>query len=772
MAANTDPTPDPTTSPTGAPTGVNLGYAVDQLARALVTATTHEDADTRRRADRRMERWGAVLRGVLDGKLTIGSRTPVKDLPAWVTPGVVRGGFATGSAAAEGPLLPHEQALATRMRVAADRAELFRHHLGKHGLTDLWTLLDTGAYRVDLPEEAALLTVAWLVRAGDDEAASAVVEEIAPFAGRLRFAPQPADSAPDDPSIVWRHSAGEVREELAARRPNPRIEAMREALTVWNPFADELLTHWLATVVDGRVAERADEAWTARSRTLLARYTALADRHRHCTKHRNRKQNLAILRNALAEHLTRQGLDPRTRGLLQHAVDSMVRRRGAPGSPAHTALRAEQAAIGAVPTHHGIARVVVARLAALPQDVGVSDVDAVLRPVEAGEAPDAAIPVGTAVPDAFGTAVRRAAAGTVEELLDAGVVPSAEVLAMLVPQLAAASTAAAYRDPALQQLMTATYRAFRNRRSLLLLNLEHQVRLEELPWVRAVQAHRHADADTRGAAAGALRRLGELTLDAFPATVLPNPLVRELSALGAETGLRLPWVEELAADIFMGTFSGKYLAAAQIAGGLLTGSLYERYYGIDYAALTAVDDVRNGRYGARTSPTFDALCGERARASGSTGSGSVAANGTVIEQAQILTTHNLATLVGPAGVRPAGDWATLAWRAYVKAKTLAAQVPASPHPLPVVKDIAYAWRHLVFYLSMPGADPAEFVRTVRSDADGLPFHVQIRLQPAIGGLEHVVTGGTFPPDGTAAPDRRRLLGWSTRGHWMLPSRSA
>ncbi|MEV0132562.1 hypothetical protein AB0H83_29380 [Dactylosporangium sp. NPDC050688] len=145
MAANTDPTPDPSTSPTGAPTGVNLGYAVDQLAQALVTATTHEDTDTRRRADRRMERWGAVLRGVLDGKLTIGSRTPVKDLPAWVTPGVVRGGFATGSAAAEGPLLPHEQALATRMRVAADRAELFRHHLSKHGLTELWTLLDTGA---------------------------------------------------------------------------------------------------------------------------------------------------------------------------------------------------------------------------------------------------------------------------------------------------------------------------------------------------------------------------------------------------------------------------------------------------------------------------------------------------------------------------------------------------------------------------------------------------------------------------------------------------
>src|SRR3982751_6274977 len=137
MATNIDPASDPGT----APAGVNLGYAVDQLAKALVTATTHEDAATRERADRRMERWGAVLRGVMNGKLTIGSRTPVKDLPAWVTPGVVRGGFATGAAPAEGPLGAHERALATRAGLPADRAALFRHHLGTDGLTELWTLL-------------------------------------------------------------------------------------------------------------------------------------------------------------------------------------------------------------------------------------------------------------------------------------------------------------------------------------------------------------------------------------------------------------------------------------------------------------------------------------------------------------------------------------------------------------------------------------------------------------------------------------------------------
>jgi hypothetical protein len=65
-------------------------------------------------------------------------------------------------------------------------------------------------------------------------------------------------------------------------------------------------------------------------------------------------------------------------------------------------------------------------------------------------------------------------------------------------------------------------------------------------------------------------------------------LVRELAALGREAGEDLPWVEELAADIFMGRFSAKYLRAAQLAGHLLADSLYARYYDIDYAALPAV----------------------------------------------------------------------------------------------------------------------------------------------------------------------------------------
>ncbi|CAM5699980.1 putative protein OS=Streptomyces griseomycini OX=66895 GN=FHS37_003309 PE=4 SV=1 [Streptomyces griseomycini] len=58
-------------------------YPKAQLAKAFVTALTHEDADTRRRAEVRGQRWREVLAGMAAGRLSVGSRTPVDGFPAW-----------------------------------------------------------------------------------------------------------------------------------------------------------------------------------------------------------------------------------------------------------------------------------------------------------------------------------------------------------------------------------------------------------------------------------------------------------------------------------------------------------------------------------------------------------------------------------------------------------------------------------------------------------------------------------------------------------------
>ncbi|WP_329494499.1 hypothetical protein [Kitasatospora herbaricolor] len=757
---------------------IGPGYPAGRLARALRTATTHEDAGARARAERRVGHWREVLRAMASGAVTAGSRTPVAGLPAWVTPQVVHGGFATGAACAGGPLLPYELESAARAGVPADRRALFGHFLTDRGLAELTDRLDRGCYEVLVPEEAALLTVAWLVRAGDRSAALDLLDTLEPFAGQLRFTPRPAAAPAADTTLTHRRTVGEVREAVAARRRHPAVEAMNEALAVWNPFADELLAHWLETARSGRVlARQPDDGWHGRGAALLARYQELAAVHTRCGKHRRPKENQAVLRAALTEAVAGRTPDARALGRLQHAVDSMVAKRGRPGSARHTALRAGQAAVAARPTHHALAAVVARRLSVLPQGTGTPAADALTGPVTDEEQRDCGLPAGTAVPEPVRRVVLGALSAPIGTLVERGLVPSAEVLAELVPQLVSATAALAHSDPALRALAAANHRAFRNRRSLLLLDLQHQVRVEELPWVRAVAAYRGTGGESAEAARTTLVRLGELAVQGFPATLLPNPLLRELSVLAAGAGLAMPLVEELAIDIFMGRFSGKFLDAAVVAGDLLGGTLYERYYGIDYTALAALGVAGAAGAEGRAAGRPEAAARERRRAvkefgklcrARAGGAGGWSGNAMVIEQAQILTTHNLAALVALAGIEPGYGWAEAARRCFTAVCALTARLHRDPQGWNTVKDAAYAWRQMLFHLSLCGAPQrAEVVAWTEAEAARHPGRVADRLAPALAGLRLVAAGGEFRADGTAEGGRaRRLLGRSSADHWL------
>ncbi|MFF3288141.1 hypothetical protein [Streptomyces sp. NPDC003023] len=754
------------------PITASSAYAWSRLARARTTAVLHEDAETRRRAETRAKGWRAVLTKMADGRLRIGSRSPAAGLPSWVTLEVLHGGFATGRASAAGPLLPYEAEAAHRAGVPQERAALFAHSLTETGLAELWELLDSGCYEVAVPEEAALLTVAWLVREGETDAALELVTELAPFAADLRFTPRPADRPAPDVTAVHRRTVGDAVVTLIRRGPNRAVEAQREALTVWRPFADELLAHWLETAEPGEAVGSAvpDPGWNERGAKLLRRYRRLAVEHDLCGKHRDRRENLGILRGALEEAVAGRPLDARRLGLLRHAVTSMVRKRGLPGSERHSALREEQARHAALPSHHAVAQVVVGRLAVLPQESGATDIAPLVAPVTEREHRETGLRAGATIPPAIRQVVEGSLSAPLGTLVERGVVPSAEVLAELVPQQVAATTGQSYRGESLRTLMAANYRAFRTRRSLLLLNLEQQVRVDELPWVRAAAAHRADGPAAEEPALTALRRLGELAVQAFPGTVLPNPLVREFGVLARQADTGAPLVEELAADIFMGTFGPKFLRAARDAAELLRGTLYERYYGIDYAAIrnmaiTEASEALNRSYGARTSPGLTALCAERA---GGGASWSVAANGKIIEQAQILTTHNLATLVHRIGVAPEPGWDELARRCFVTVCRLTARVHNHPRPLGTIKDAAYAWRQMLFHLSLCDTEQRDRVLgQLDEEVARHPWHVGARLGPATAGLRLAAAGGHFAADGTADGGRaRRLLGWTTDGHWM------
>ncbi len=778
---------------------VASGYAFGQLRRALDAATNHPDAATRRRARTRTTAWTRVVEGMADGTLTVGSRTPVKDTPAWVTLEVVHGGFATGRPLAEQPLRADERAVLAQAPPdprLSDRERLNLWYLSDPGQRALGAALRDGTFGVDVPEDAALLVVAWLLRHERHADALDLVGTLRPLMHRLRFTPV-LDAPPPGPGgTVHLQTVGEVADRLrAARVPGP-VAAMRTTLGIWHPLFDRLVALWCDTV-EGALPRLSDGGvtggwpartwpadWAARRERWLADHAAALRTYPASARRTLPKSDFARLRGALERcPAGSDGLTGRDVGWIRRALANTITRHGAPGSGPRTHLRAGQAEVAARPTHAAVARTVARRLDGHPPDAGLAAVEPVVADVGADAPPD--VPAGTPVPPHLVAKVRKALEAPVADLVALGVITSGESLARVLPQLTAEILAADLDDPALRAVHRRTYTAFRRRRSLLLLNLESQVRFTELPWVAAMEATRTGRAATAGAARRALDGVSTLVLRAFPHAVLPNTLVRELTALaGRATPDGLPLVQEVAADIFTGRFTDTWHRAAEVASTLLGGTLYARYYDLPapdaWAGPAAPRRAQPGRLrppvpGRAAAAEFAEVCRSRAREAHAGGHGpavgGVAANGAVLEQSQILTTHNLAVLVDaldrPAAVVGAGP--ELAERAlrWVVAE-LRRPAPDRITRLRTLKNGAYAWRQAVFFLGFADRAAQEgVVDRLRAEVAAAP-DLGPAFPLAVDGLAHVVRGGRFDADGRVPGDRpgRRYLGWSVGPHWL------
>ena len=765
--------------------GIDSGHAAWQLGRALEASRLAVDGTAVARADKRVSAWRSVLEGLQAGLLSVGSRQPVGAFPAWVTLEVVTGGFATGRALAGGPLAAHEVVAShPGEEPAALRLRLNTDCLTEPGLVRLQAQLASRRYAVDLPEEAALLTVAWLVGQGQVAQAAELVRQIGPFFSTLRFYPAPADEPEPAGLEVSLETVGDAVRRLSAVTPCPRLQAQKEAIRVWAPLYDEAVGLWLDTV-EGEVPQarrtvtgawerspqggfsltggwpcrRYPSGWNDRARDLLDRIKRARVAHPLCRRPDDPKdsfaQATALLRQAADAP---ESLTGREVGRVRLLIGRYVAKRGLPGSPDCASARHRQVTQVSRPAFHDIARALVSRLQALRQDRGLDDPAPFVAPLAAEEAAHFQLPPGTAVPDSLRAKIERCRRAEVEVLVAHGLVTSGDTLARLLPQVSAGWHSAAVADPTLRALCAATYRAFRRRRSLLLLDLQKQVGLEELPWVAAVAQWRLADTATQASALKVLREVAALAIGAFPQAILPNKLLQELSALATAAGMSLPLVEEVAADIFMGRFSDKFADAARLAAQSLQGTLYAASYGIDAERLLALRD------GA----AFSALCHERARAI-QPGARGVAASGMVIEQQMVLTTHNLAVLFSRLGLPDLLDerrLASLARRCWVWVCRRLQVKPASSHAALVhIKNAAYAWRQMVFFLSQLTQAEAQRFLTVWAPEHlaRQPRAFQRRFGPALEGLVVASRGGVAPREPMASP----FLGWSAGGHWLM-----
>jgi hypothetical protein len=145
----------------------------------------------------------------------------------------------------------------------------------------------------------------------------------------------------------------------------------------------------------------------------------------------------------------------------------------------------------------------------------------------------------------------------------------------------------------------------------------------------------------------------------------------------------------------------------------------------------------------------------------------------VIEQEQILTTHNLAVLVAALDLTmllgPRLDELARRCFAWI-CRRQGQRIDDWQARLRMVKNSAYAWRQIVFFLALlpVGAVDAFLIWAYEHLAEQPPA-VQTRLQPALQGLALIAAGGSLdePYQQSAAGPARRFLGWTTGRHWLL-----
>ncbi len=704
--------------------GVNPGYAAFQLAKALTTSREHHDPSTRELARAKIEKWTTVLRNVIEGSADYGSRTPLGGVPPWATLEVITGGFATGRLLAGGEFQPHEIDLLRsfpKTDDGEDRRVLNGYFLTDGGLADLRDRLQTGCYDICVPEEGALLTVVWLIDNDHADVARSLLDEICPWFAKLRFFPIPSLRPCPFGAQVHVQDVQQTIDDIARIKPDPRLLAQKEAVEIWAPFHDRVVALFMETIVADWPCRTYPDGWSQRTTELLGEYTELRRAHGFCNKPEKANHHVSQLRQYLATAAAQpQSLTGRDVGRIRLIIHRYVEKRGLPGSEMCTNFRSRQRKDVSKPLFYDLGKVVVSRLKKQPASEGLDDASQVQRPVDAEESRTFRVPIGSSVPEAIQRKVERCLNETVAVLVERGLITSGEALARVLPQMTAALRAAGISDPSLRRLYAAIYRAFRRRRSLLLLDLERQVQIEELPWVAAIESFRSDALSGRHLATQALEEVTLLTLTSFPYAILPNKLLQELRALAKSAELDIPLVDEVAADIFMGRFSHKFLESAKKATDLIEGSLYAMYYGIDCGEvrrLAAPADPATEKVFNRSVPdAFAALCSVRAGVP--LGTWNPATNGMIIEQQQILTTQNLAALLTGLGLtdairRRSSELSRRCFEWVCEHQQM--KIDRWHARLIMVKNTAYAWRQMIFFLALlPKLEVAEFLRWART----------------------------------------------------------
>ncbi|TKJ75033.1 hypothetical protein PspCFBP13508_02925 [Pseudomonas sp. CFBP13508] len=88
--------------------------------------------------------------------------------------------------------------------------------------------------------------------------------------------------------------------------------------------------------------------------------------------------------------------------------------------------------------------------------------------------------------------------------------------------------------------------------------------------------------------------------------------------------------------------------------------------------------------------------------------------------------------------------------------------------LVMIKNTAYAWRQMVFYLAMLDEAEMQFaLERIEAHFAIQPRAFRERFLPAIRGLRVAASGAPLTGARQASEGARVFLGWTTERHWLL-----
>ena len=768
-------------------------YLMGRMGRAATTVESDSvDPDARERAKEKIKQYQQTIEGILTGTLTPGSRAPIFGTPHWLTPVVVKGGFATGDLAAGGALTSYERKQAAAMgmeKIIDDRVDTIRairSKLNDRWLTfsdshfpDLCNMLDSGNYRIRYPEESVALILAALIRSEHFDEATKLAETIAPFKGEVRFFPEPAETPmPTDLRVTMKslpaamalleNRFGPAPERISSARR--RIETQTLVLSQWLPLKERLLALLLETVdgdlphyKDGVVCgglplKKIDQHWQAKARQYREDRKQLLKQHPELKCRTAKKRGSErMLHNALETILAHPqvNLHPDesekfqvTQEKLRKTLANAIHKRGLPGSEKFQQKQQERHCLLAKRQQqlsHGQSLIALLSLfeERIPADLEIDT---------------------TGLPLKVKCLLDKIRPRTVPELLERGDIGSAELLARKNLEISPLKGCEVITDQALATLSAQVEQAFNRRRSLLLLDLGTQVTVDELPWVQALRAITPIDQSKNAELANKLiRETVTQTFEYFPQTILTNVFLKSLKqftkGLASHQTINFPLTEELASDIFMHRFSDKYLHAAIIASHLMQGTLYEKYYGLDYVGVSELKTADkfyeeclklSGAY-VHSRSWFDRDGSEHLIRNASPSN-----SGKVIEWQQIITTHNLATLTDALNLQEllAGEYGHKLSEKVTN--WLVQQLSTKPKVLDNEailhrnKNIAYALRQLLFFMSF---QPVNEQFVVLNKLKSIPQHqANPQADRLISRLEAVITN-------SVTEQEKPFVGW-------------